>query len=71
MKKVLLIITIAGFFIGCKMNPSKEARIQKLETEIQMTIHKVNELESRVQTLEVLNAQLKTRIHELEKMATN
>ncbi len=71
MKKVLLIITIAGFFIGCNMNPSKEARIQKLEAEIQMTIHKVNELESRVQTLEVLNAQLKTRIHELEKMATN
>ena len=71
MKKALLIITIASFFIGCNINPSKETRIQKLETEIQMTVNKVNELESKVQTLEVSSAQLKTRIHELEKTLTN
>lgn len=67
MKKIFLIATCSLFFIGCNMNPNKEARIQKLETEIMQTIDKINKLESRVQVLEVVNDQLKTRIIELEK----
>ncbi len=33
MKKALGIVTILVFFLGCNMNPNKEARIQKLETD--------------------------------------
>ena len=44
------------------MNPNKEARIQKLETEIQQSLDKIEDLESRVQILEGENAQLTTRI---------
>ncbi len=67
MKKTLLIITFASFLISCNINPNKEARIQKLETEIQMATDKINDLDTRVQSLEVANKQLKTRIHDLEK----
>ena len=64
MKKTLLIITLVGLFIGCNINPNKEARIQKLETEIQLVTDKVKELENKIQTLEVMNEQLKTRVHD-------
>lgn len=67
MKKIFLIAICSLFVIGCNMNPNKEARIQELETEIRLTINKINELESRVQVLEVENGELKTRIIELEK----
>lgn len=67
MKKIFVIITFSLFFIGCNMNPSKEARIQKLETEIQQALDKINQLENSVQSLEGINEQLKTRVLELEK----
>ena len=66
MKKTLLIITFASFLISCNINPNKEARIQKLEAEIQLVTDKVNELENKIQTLEAVNEQLKTRVHDLE-----
>ena len=67
MKKTLLIITFAGFLISCNINPNKEARIQKLETEIQLATDKINDLDNKVESLEVDNEQLKTRILDLEK----
>ena len=67
MKNIFLIATFSLFFTGCNMNPNKEARLQKLEMEIQQTMNKVNKIESKVQTLEEINEQLKTRILELEK----
>lgn len=48
------------------MNPSKEARIQKLETEILQAIEKINQLENRVESLEVMNEQLESRLLEVE-----
>lgn len=66
MKKTLLIITFASFLISCNINPSKEARIQKLETEIQLATDKINDLDKKVQSLEVVNGQLKTRVLDLE-----
>ena len=57
---------MASFLSSCNINPNKEARIQKLETEIQLVTAKTNELENRVQTLEAVNEQLKTRIRGLE-----
>lgn len=67
MKKIFLIATCSLFFLGCNMNPSKETRIQELESEIKHTMEKINNLENRVQVIEGLNDQLKTRIIELEK----
>jgi len=67
MKKIFFIATFSLLLFGCNMNPSKEARIQKLETKIQETMDQVNKLEDKVQTLEVENEQLKTRVLELEK----
>lgn len=67
MKKTILIITFASLLISCNINPNKEARIQKLETEIQMATVKINDLDKRVESLEVVNEQLKTRIDDLEK----
>jgi predicted nucleic acid-binding Zn-ribbon protein len=49
------------------MNPSKEARIQELETEIKQAIEKINKLESSIQGLEIANDQLTTRVIALEK----
>lgn len=66
MKKGLVIVVISLLFIGCNMNPSKEARIQKLETEMLQSIEKINQLENRVQSLEAINEQLKSRLLAIE-----
>ena len=61
MKKAFLVTaTFLLFLSSCNMNPNKEARIQKLETEMQQALDKINKLEAT-------NEQLKTRIIELEK----
>lgn len=67
MKKALLIITLATLFMGCKMNPNKEARIQKLESSILTVTADIKLLENKTQTLETIVEQLKIRIQELEK----
>lgn len=67
MKKIFLITTCSLFFFGCNMNPSKEARIQELETELKLAVNQLNELQSKVQLIEVANEELKARIVELEK----
>jgi len=66
MKQAFGIIAILLFCFGCNMNPNKEARIQKLETEIQQSAEKIDQLEKRVEILEHSNGQLKSRIQELE-----
>ena len=66
MKKILLIASCSLFLFGCNINPSKEARIQKLETEIQQTMDKVSNLENKVQLLEGINEQLTAKVLELE-----
>ena len=66
LKKIFIAVFSLCLF-GCNMNPSKEARIQKLETEIQETMDKINKLEVKFQTLEVENEQLRTRVLVLEK----
>ncbi|MET7029510.1 hypothetical protein [Sediminicola luteus] len=67
MKKIILIAAFSLLLIGCNMNPSKEARIQKLETEILKAMDKIRSLESRIQNLEDIKGELNTRILELEK----
>lgn len=66
-KRIFLMTSFSLFLFGCNVNPSKEARIQKLETELQQTIDKVNTLETSLQSLIRENEQLKTRIVALEK----
>jgi outer membrane murein-binding lipoprotein Lpp len=66
MKKVFLCIACSVFLLGCNMNPSKEARIQKLETEVQQTLDRVSELESSIQTLKSMNEDLAAKVSELE-----
>jgi len=68
MKKVLLIATFSLFLLGCNMNPSKEARIQKLESEMKNAIDKIETLEGRIQNLEEINKELNLRILELEEL---
>lgn len=68
MKKVFVIIAISVLFIGCNVNPSKEARIQKLENEIQLSMEKINQLEKRIETLEEINEGLQIKI---EKIGSN
>lgn len=67
MKKLFLTATLSVLFFGCNMNPSKEARIQDLETEMEQTMERISELEDRVQILEESNELLKTRVIQLEK----
>jgi len=67
MKKAFSIIAISFFCIGCNMNPNKETRIQKLETEIQQSMKKITRLEKRLESLEAINAQLKSRIQAIER----
>ena len=45
MKKIVLFSMLLTFLIGCNMNADKEKEIQKLETELQNALHKVNALE--------------------------
>lgn len=66
MKKVLKIFILSILLFGCNMNPNKEARIQKLETEIQNSMEKINQLEKRVETLEQYNAELESKIEQIE-----
>ncbi|WP_350293963.1 hypothetical protein [uncultured Croceitalea sp.] len=61
MKKIILVVCLVGLFVGCTMNPSKEERIQKLETEIKLTTEKVKELENKVKKLEELYEQLERK----------
>lgn len=62
MKNALLIFGLSTFFLGCNMNPNKEERIQKLETEILKSTEKVKQLENRVGDLEVTIEQLRQEI---------
>ena len=66
MKKLIILTTIVVFFIGCNIKPSKEARIQKLETELQQTLEAVDELNQRVAELEAEQKQLKIKIDHLQ-----
>jgi predicted RNase H-like nuclease (RuvC/YqgF family) len=66
-QKTVLIATLSVFLSGCNMNPSKEARIQKLETEIQQSQEKIEGLEIRVRALESQNEELIKKIMDLEK----
>jgi len=65
-KKTVLISSLLVFLSGCNMNPSKEARIQKLETEIQQSQEKIGDLETRVQILESQNKKLQEKLQALE-----
>ncbi|MGA9238223.1 hypothetical protein [Robiginitalea sp.] len=69
-KKTVLIATLSVFLSGCNMNPSKEARIQKLETEIQQSLEKIEDLEARVRALESQNEQLQKKILIFEEQQT-
>ncbi len=62
MRKTLLTLALTTLLIGCNMNPSKEARLQKLEAEMQQMNNAVMELESQVQALEEKNKELKMKI---------
>ena len=52
MKKILLFTVFTAFLYGCNMNPNKEERIQKLETELQKSSKKISELEKKIESKE-------------------
>jgi len=62
MRKTLFIAMLAILCLGCNINPSKEARIQQLEAEMQQMNNAVMELESQVQALEEKNKELEIKI---------
>lgn len=49
MKKILLFSLFTALLFGCNMNPNKEERIQKLETELQKSSKKINDLEKKIE----------------------
>ena len=55
MKHVLFVAAFVMVFAGCNANPSKEARIRKLEGEITQMTSQLQELEDRVDKLEALD----------------
>ena len=61
MKNLILLATLSLFIFGCGMNPNKEARIQQLESDLSLTLKKVDKLETRILLLENVNQQLKLR----------
>ena len=65
MKKVIVIFSLSILLLGCNANPSKETRIQKLETEIQVAIKKIDQLEEKIITLEEESIILELKIEEL------
>ncbi len=65
MKHALLFVIYFAIATGCSINPSKEARIQQLESEMQQALKK--ELENKYQAVDSINFQLKTRIIKLER----
>jgi hypothetical protein len=70
MKITFLLAFFSLFIVGCNMNPSKEARIQLLETNMEQTLETIDELEDKVQTLEGLNKELEARLLDLEKASS-
>lgn len=66
MKKALGIFMLSILLFACNMNPNKEARIQKLEMEIQNSMERINQLEQKVEILEQNNAALQSKIEEIE-----
>ncbi len=49
MKKILLIAAVSYVIVGCNVNPNKEERLQKLETEMEKTNERISELERRLE----------------------
>lgn len=66
MKKAQVTLILSILLFGCNMKPNKEARIQKLETEIQKSTERINQLEKKVEILEKYNSELKLKIKEIE-----
>jgi outer membrane murein-binding lipoprotein Lpp len=62
MRKTLFIAMLAILLSGCNINPSKVARIQQLEAEMQQMSNAVMELESQVEALEEKNKELEMKI---------
>ncbi len=52
MKQLFLITTLLSMLAGCNKNESKEARIRKLEAEVQQATSELRDLEGRVQAIE-------------------
>jgi TolA-binding protein len=65
-KKLVFITTLSVFLSACNMNPSKEERLQTLETEIKQSQQRIEALEARVQILETQNEALHKRLLEIQ-----
>ena len=67
MRKLFLLVLTVFLLHGCNMNPSKEARIQKLEYTVELTSEQFKSLELKIEELEKQNEQLQRRIRLLEE----
>lgn len=65
-KKTILLTALWLSLAACNMNPSKEERLQTLETEIMQTQERIEALEARVQILETQNEALQRRLLEVQ-----
>lgn len=71
MKNIFLLAFLSLSLLGCKMNPSKEARIKQIESEMEQAKEKIDKLEGKIQTLESANKELESKIIELIKHSSN
>ena len=49
MKETIIYFLLTAILFGCNMNPNKEERIKKLETENKIFLEKINYLENRIE----------------------
>jgi cell division protein FtsB len=58
MKQFFVVTTFLILFVGCNVSENKEARIKKLEMQIEKTVNRIQDFEDRIETLET-NARAK------------
>ena len=66
MKSIVFLISLVVLLGSCNPNPSKEARIQKLEAENELHSARIDTLENIVERMDALNKQLELRIQAIE-----
>ena len=50
MKKTIIYFLFTAILVGCNMNPNKEERIKKLETDNEILLKKIGNLENKIES---------------------
>lgn len=67
MKNIFPLLVLSLMIAGCNMNPNKEARIQQLESQLEQTLIKIDQIENKIESLENSSKENKFKIEKLEQ----